>query len=97
MNGLIQSLLSGIVPGNKNADNVDQQLEKNDYLVWTNKSVHTVGLKAGLLKSFGFGQASAEILLIHPDYLMSSLSRDEFANYAAKRSIREKKVWEFSR
>lgn len=92
MNGLIQTLLSGIVPGNKNADNIDQQLEKNDYLVWTNKAVHTVGLKAGLLKSFGFGQASAEILLIHPDYLFAALSPDQLSNYVTKRDIREKKV-----
>lgn len=92
MNGLIQTLLSGIVPGNKNADNIDQQLEKNDYLVWTNKPVHTVGLKAGLLKSFGFGQASAEILLIHPDYLFASLTHDELSNYVTKRDTREKKV-----
>jgi fatty acid synthase subunit alpha len=41
--------------------------------VFNNKSIHTPGLKAGLLKSFGFGQAGAEILVVHPDYVLASL------------------------
>ena len=34
-----------------------------------------------MLKSFGFGQAGAEVLIIHPDYLLASLGDDEYNQY----------------
>ncbi len=41
--------------------------------MFNSKSIQTPELKAGLLKSFGFGQAGAEILVVHPDYLLAAL------------------------
>lgn len=73
LNGLCQSLNTGIVPGNRNADNIDPALRKFEHIVFNSKSIHTPELKAGLLKSFGFGQAGAEILVVHPDYVLASL------------------------
>jgi hypothetical protein len=64
-NGLmrVQVINSGIVPGNRNLDNAAGELEKFEHLAYPNKAVQTAGIKAGLLKSFGFGQAGAEILV----------------------------------
>ena len=47
------------------------------------------GIKAGLLKSFGFGQAGAEILLVHPDMLLAALEPDQLEAYTARRTERE--------
>ncbi len=84
-NGLVQSMLTGIVPGNKNADNIDPNFKDFDQLVFTNQSIHLGrSMKAGLLKSFGFGQAGGEILVIHPDYLFATLERERFDDYAKR-------------
>lgn len=89
LNGLIQSMHSGIIPGNRNADNIDEHLEKFDLVVFLNRSLHTYGYKAGLLKSFGFGQVGGEALLIHPDYVFSQLKEEEFVAYEIKRMARQ--------
>ncbi|XP_049851436.1 uncharacterized protein LOC126326034 [Schistocerca gregaria] len=89
LNGLIQSLLSGIVPGNRNADNIDPQFSKFDHIVYLNRSLHTYGYEAGLLKSFGFGQVGGEVLVVHPDYALSQLSDDELCAYSEKRLQRQ--------
>jgi len=92
-NGLIQSLLSGVVPGNRNADNVDYKLKEFDHLVYTNSAIQTTkNLRAGLLKSFGFGQASAEILVIHPDYLLAVLEPEQYQHYVTCREARQHKT-----
>jgi hypothetical protein len=83
-NGAIQVLDSGILPGNRNADNIDQELQENEYLVFPNRRVHTSGIKVARVKSFGFGQAGVEIYLVHPDYVVGSLRDDEFPTYAGK-------------
>lgn len=49
-------MLDGIVPGNRNADNVDEDLKRFENIVFPSKSLHTGLIKAALLKSFGFGQ-----------------------------------------
>lgn len=94
-NGLIQCLNSGIVPGNRNADNVDEVLKQFEYIVYPSRSIQTDGLKAGLLKSFGFGQAGGEILIIHPDYVLASLEEDEYNAYKAKNAQRYAKSYRY--
>lgn len=88
LNGLLQSMMTGIVPGNRNADNIDKELEACDHIVFLNRSLHTYGFKAGLLKSFGFGQVGGEILVIHPDYVLAQLAPDELDAYAQRRQKR---------
>lgn len=88
LNGLMQSMLSGIVPGNSNADNIDAALEKYDFIAHVNRPLHTYGYDAGLLKSFGFGQVGGEVLVVHPDYVLSQLSEKALAEYVDKRTNR---------
>ncbi|KAG0759306.1 hypothetical protein G6F57_009264 [Rhizopus arrhizus] len=94
-NGMIQCLLSGVVPGNRNADNVDVIMKDFEYIVYPSRSIQTDGLKAGLLKSFGFGQAGGEILIIHPDYVLASLEESQYAEYKAKNAQRYAKAYRY--
>ncbi|RHZ19227.1 hypothetical protein DYB37_003435 [Aphanomyces astaci] len=87
-NGLLQVMQSGIVPGNANNDNTAPELQKFDMLVYPNRSIQTDGIKAAIMKSFGFGQAGAEVLLIHPNYLLAALNDTQFEKYVTKRSKR---------
>jgi len=96
LNGLAQSLMTGIVPGNRNADNIDHHLRENDHLVFLNKSCHTYGFESGLLKSFGFGQVGGEILMIHPDYLLAQLSDSELETYSKLRATRLEKAYRYT-
>lgn len=94
-NGMIQCLLSGIVPGNRNADNVDEVLKEFEYILYPSRSIQTDGLKAGLLKSFGFGQAGGEILIIHPDYVLASLEEAEYNAYKVRNAQRYAKSYRY--
>ncbi|KAJ2163006.1 fatty acid synthase alpha subunit Lsd1 [Coemansia sp. RSA 552] len=84
LNGVLQSLRTGIIPGNRNADNIGQDLKHCDHLLYLSQSIQTSGIKAGLLKSFGFGQVSGEVLVIHPDYLLATLGRQQLEAYNQK-------------
>lgn len=90
LNGIAQCILSGLVPGNRNADNVGEELRAFEYLLYPSKSIQTDGIKAGLLTSFGFGQVGGQALIIHPSYLIGSLEPEQFAAYKDKNDVRRK-------
>ncbi|KAI8855120.1 acyl transferase domain-containing protein [Chytridium lagenaria] len=60
LNGVLQVLETGIIPGNRNLDNVEDRLAKFRYIIYPSRAIQTDGVRAGLLKSFGFGQAGGE-------------------------------------
>ncbi|KAL4904244.1 hypothetical protein BDW74DRAFT_155359 [Aspergillus multicolor] len=94
-NGCLQVLDSGLVPGNRNADNVDKVMEKFDYIVYPSRSIQTDGIKAFSVTSFGFGQKGAQVIGIHPKYLYATLDRAQFEVYKAKVETRQKKAYRF--
>ncbi|KAJ2492835.1 fatty acid synthase alpha subunit Lsd1 [Coemansia sp. RSA 2050] len=97
LNGVIQSLRTGLIPGNRNADNIGKELEAFDYALYLSKSIQTTGIKAGLLKSFGFGQVGGELLVVHPDYLLATLTKERLDGYNAKllkRSAKSERYWQ---
>ncbi|KAJ2810767.1 fatty acid synthase alpha subunit Lsd1 [Coemansia furcata] len=97
LNGVIQSLRTGLIPGNRNADNIDQDLQRFEYVVYPSKSVQTLGIKAGLLKSFGFGQVGGELLILHSDYLFATLTQEQLAEYNLKlkqRDAKSERYWQ---
>ncbi|KAI9247028.1 hypothetical protein BY458DRAFT_560469 [Sporodiniella umbellata] len=94
-NGMIQCLLSGTIPGNRNADNVDLVMKDFEFIVYPSRSIQTDGLKAGLLKSFGFGQAGSEILIIHPDYVLGSLEESQYEEYKSRNAQRYAKAYRY--
>jgi fatty acid synthase subunit alpha len=94
-NGCMQVLNTGLVPGNRNADNVDPIMEKFDYIVYPNKSIQTDGIKAFSVTSFGFGQKGAQAIGIHPKYLYATLEATEYAAYKMKVESRQKKAYRY--
>ncbi|TPX31149.1 hypothetical protein SmJEL517_g05464 [Synchytrium microbalum] len=95
LNGVLQILETGIIPGNRNADNIDKALRKFENVFYPSQSIKTDGIKAGLLKSFGFGQAGGEVMVIHPDYLFAALEEKEYQMYAERRSRRETASYQY--
>jgi fatty acid synthase subunit alpha len=94
-NGCLQVLDSGLVPGNRNADNVDKVMERFDYIVYPSRSIQTDGINAFSVTSFGFGQKGAQVIGIHPKYLYATLDRAQFETYKVKVETRQKKAYRF--
>ncbi|KAH0113894.1 fatty acid synthase subunit alpha, partial [Aureobasidium melanogenum] len=94
-NGCLQVLNSGIVPGNRNADNVDKIMEKFDYIVYPSRTIQTDGIKAFSVTSFGFGQKGAQAIGIHPKYLFATLDQAEFQSYKTRVEARQKKAYRY--
>ncbi|CAN3501907.1 fatty acid synthase subunit alpha [Diutina catenulata] len=95
LNGAIQILNSGIVPGNRNADNVDKVLEDYEYVLFPSRSIQTDGIKAVSVTSFGFGQKGAQAVVVHPDYLFAVLDEQQYHKYATKVTARHKKTYRY--
>ena len=94
-NGCLQVLNSGLVPGNRNADNVDKVMEKFDYIVYPSRSIQTDGVKAFSVTSFGFGQKGAQAIGIHPKYLFATLDQAQFQTYKQKVTARQKRAYRY--
>ncbi|KAJ1737075.1 fatty acid synthase alpha subunit Lsd1, partial [Coemansia sp. Benny D160-2] len=95
LNGLLQSLRTGLIPGNRNADNIAPELEHCEYIVYPSRSIQTAGIKAGLLKSFGFGQVGAECLVVHPNRLLATLTQSQLEQYRHKVAAREARSYRY--
>lgn len=95
MNGCLQVLNTGLVPGNRNADNVDPIMEDFDLIVYPSRSIQTDGIKAFSVTSFGFGQKGAQAIGVHPKYLFATLDEATYAKYTAKVAARQKKAYSY--
>ncbi|RDW67215.1 Fatty acid synthase subunit alpha [Aspergillus mulundensis] len=93
LNGALQMLESAIVPGNRNADNIDAALKEFDLLVYTQKAIRVeAGLKAISLTSFGFGQKGAQALVVHPRYLFATIDEEEYGEYMERCERRKRRA-----
>ncbi|KOS21662.1 Fatty acid synthase subunit alpha [Escovopsis weberi] len=95
MNGCLQVLDTGLVPGNRNADNIDPVMEDFDLIVYPSKSIQTDGIKAFSVTSFGFGQKGTQVVGVHPKYLYAALDEKTFREYSVKVDARQKKAYRF--
>jgi phosphopantetheine--protein transferase-like protein len=96
LNGLMQCMSGGRVPGTRNLDDVEPKLRAFHHLAYPNRTITLRSTRPGLpavpaalMKSFGFGQAGAEILLVHPDLLLRALPAAELEAYSQRRGQRE--------
>jgi len=90
LNGAIQSMLSGRIPGNHNLDNVGAELQKFNHLLYLSSPIQLDRpLNAVLITSFGFGQAGAEIMIVHPNRVFSCVSESAYKLYVEKNVIRQ--------
>ncbi|EAW11676.1 putative fatty acid synthase subunit alpha [Aspergillus clavatus NRRL 1] len=92
LNGALQVLDSGIVPGNRNADNIDVALQEFDLIAYLQRPLHVQTLKAVSITSFGFGQKGAQAICVHPRYLFATLDREEYEGYMGRLVQRQKKA-----
>jgi len=88
MAGLLQSLNTGIIPGNRNNDNVDSHFQDRLFLMFPSKSIHTDGIRAGVMSSFGFGQVGGTAMVIHPRYLFGALDPSYYEGYKQRNGVR---------
>ncbi|RDW58706.1 fatty acid synthase beta [Coleophoma cylindrospora] len=95
INGCLQILSSGLVPGNRNADNIDASLSSFSHLTFPNKNIQTSGIKAFSVTSFGFGQKGGQAIGVHPDYLFATLDEATYLEYKHKREERRLKADRF--
>ncbi|OBR05645.1 Fatty acid synthase alpha subunit [Colletotrichum higginsianum IMI 349063] len=91
LNGCIQMLATGIIPGNRNADNIDAELRDRDLLFFPSRTYkNAADLKAFSVTSFGFGQKGAQVVGVNPRYLFATLSEQEYETYRARVRGRER-------
>ncbi|VTT58067.1 unnamed protein product [Fusarium fujikuroi] len=92
VNGCLQMMNTGLVPGNRNADNVDEKLREHRHLVFPNTNLQMDDIKACSVTSFGFGQKGGQALLVHPRYLFATIGRERYDGYISKRDKRWRKA-----
>ncbi|CAN6674507.1 fatty acid synthase subunit alpha [Trichomonascus vanleenenianus] len=95
LNGALQILNSGLVPGNRNADNIDSIMKGFEHVVYPSVTIQTDGIKAATVTSFGFGQKGAIAVVIHPDYFLASLGKSTYEAYQKKVAARYNKAYRY--
>lgn len=93
LNGALQVLDTGLVPGNRNLDNVDEKFEEFEFMHYPGRNIQTDGIKAVSVTSFGFGQKSAQVVVVHPRYLYATLEESDYEDYAMKLEKRHERAY----
>lgn len=86
---------TGIVPGNRNADNIDERLRDCEYLLFPSRSMAVGHIRAALIKSFGFGQVGGELVVVHPWFLYRALSKHQYEEYAKAQQERHQRTYRY--
>jgi fatty acid synthase subunit alpha len=90
VNSCLQMFASGLIPGNRNADNIDAALQDRSLLFFPSHTYkNPTGIKAFSVTSFGFGQKGAQVIGVNAKYLFATLSQEEYENYRRKVTKRE--------
>ncbi|MDO8644838.1 MAG: beta-ketoacyl synthase, partial [bacterium] len=87
----IQMMQTGLVPGNRNLEDVDPAMRAYPTLSFSDEtlSLGKKSIAAVLMTSLGFGHVGSISLFIHPEKALSLLSAKEFEEYGKKRAPRE--------
>ncbi|KAI0467782.1 acyl transferase domain-containing protein [Xylaria cf. heliscus] len=90
INGALQAMHAGLIPGNHNADDIDAELEAFDRLLLANENiaVRPEDMKAFSVTSFGIGQKGAQVLVVHPRYVYAAVDDAQYSAYRAKQVAR---------
>lgn len=92
LHGCMQMLRTGIVPGNRNADNIDSKLRQHRHIVYPMESMPVPQLKATMLTSFGFGQKGGIAVVVAPRHLFSAMAEDELDDYRRRVAKRQREA-----
>ncbi|GAB2669418.1 type I polyketide synthase [Gordonia jinhuaensis] len=91
--GACQAMRSGVIPGNRSLDCVDDALAEHRHLVWPTRTLQMgaqLPLRAALVTSLGFGHVSGLIALAHPEAFLACLAPEVRADYLARARERER-------
>ncbi|GJC89906.1 fatty acid synthase apf5 [Colletotrichum liriopes] len=94
INGCLQMMDSGVIPGNRNADNIDSKLQQHRYLYFPN-TTQTEDVKACSVTSFGFGQKGSQAIVVHPRYLFATMQKDRYEHYSKRRHERWQRACQY--
>ena len=82
LNDCIYMMEEGIIPRNRNADNIDVELRDRDLLFFPSKPYQVNALiKAFSVTSFGFGQKGAQVIGVHLRYLFANVPEEQYNGY----------------
>lgn len=56
--------------------------------MFPSKSIHTDGIRAGVMSSFGFGQVGGTAMVVHPRYLLGALEPTYYEEYKVRNQTR---------
>ncbi|MFT7620888.1 MAG: fatty acid synthase [Myxococcota bacterium] len=86
LNGALQVMASGVIPGNLQLEDVDDYGQSLEHLCFTDRAIAAPrqDLKAALVTSLGFGHIGAIVALAHPFCFWSALSEADRASYQAR-------------
>ncbi|KAK8033912.1 3-oxoacyl- synthase [Apiospora marii] len=92
LNGCLQVLESGVVPGNRNADDVDAALRAFPHLLYPSEAVEVGVVKAFMLTSFGFGQKGGIVIGVTARALYGALPAAQYEAYRVKVERRRRRA-----
>ncbi|KAI0396678.1 putative fatty acid synthase alpha subunit FasA [Xylariaceae sp. FL0594] len=92
LNGCMQIVEDGLVPGNRNAYDVDGALQAFPHLLYPSEPVKMPGIKAFMLTSFGFGQKGGIVIGVTPRALFAALTSARFADYRKRVEERRRRA-----
>ena len=87
LNGVLQMMRDSYIPGNRNADDIDEEFKQFDQLLYPNKG-KSAPVRSSILHSFGFGQANCQAIIIHPSQLFTCFTEEQYAQYVEKLKAR---------
>ncbi|KAK5122533.1 hypothetical protein LTR85_003796 [Meristemomyces frigidus] len=90
LNGCMQAMQTGLVPGNFACDNIDIALQSFEHLAFPTETMRVDDVKAFLVNSFGFGQKGAQMVGVNPRYLFATLTCGAYGMYERKCSVRKR-------
>ncbi|SCU86343.1 LAME_0D05732g1_1 [Lachancea meyersii CBS 8951] len=83
-NGVLQYMQDGLVPGNRNADNIDKEFAQHDHLIYPSENLNVGTIRAACLTSFGFGQKGSMAVMVNPNFALAALSGQQYQEYTTK-------------
>ena len=92
LNGCLQVLQTGIIPGNRNGDNIDPALKRYTHLVYPTNTLRTPGIKAFMLTSFGFGQKGGLVVGLNPKFLFAAIEEETYEDYRRRMVQRKRRA-----
>ncbi|KAI1121423.1 hypothetical protein F5Y10DRAFT_101805 [Nemania abortiva] len=92
LNGCLQVLNTGIIPGNRNLDDVETALEAYEHLVYPSEPIQTDNIKACMLTSFGFGQKGGLVIMVSPRLLFTAITSERYEDYRQRVMARRNRI-----